>query len=541
MKKKSILILIFILSFLSRNWLNYEYREFDSDKCYQLAGANNLEQGLGYTIGIMNPNDLSTTQSYISGWPPGYSYLVVFLNKFTHDSVNSSILLDQLAVFIFYLSLLLFYFQYCQKINNIFVLYFLLFFGINNASFFTLGSTDFLSLSFLLISVFLFLKLLGNEKNKRTTLCFFLLTSSLPFLIKFSYLPFIFLFPIFLILQPSDKNIKLRNVKKSILLIFFYLFIASFYIWFITYSSGSQPMGKRHLETNETFHFQNLLYFNPFLFNSVLNDFFITNRLVGFGGKLYLIFKYFTTTFILIAFLNYISGQLVRRQSVNDYLLITLIVLILNVGFISFLSVIYVADNNFMDGGKWVWTYVKEFRYFAPSYFMFLLAIPLWINGKSIKQSRGLIFLLFLGFIGTLYSFVNEIRENPVGRYETKYSEFLNIKQSLSTLKVSKTNTLILMNISERPVDNTAYSSLLELDGYKVFYDFGNEGLGQRTLSGFPNNSFNATARLLANKNIYHRYENIIFIGKQCQLESMFYSSFKFRNIGKSIFLISRE
>lgn len=265
----------------------------------------------------------------------------------------------------------------------------------------------------------------------------------------------------------KDKKYALLSIATGLV---FLSFIGLYSYYQLTLNGQASYMsGDRHGNDNNALFFANLRYLNPFFFNSVLHDGFIVNRL---GGSLLLSYNILKLLFSLLVVILIFRVTLKRiKKGESDYLaILTLSTLIVNVFFLAFLTIKYKLDTN--ANGTWHWTYVEEFRYFSPSYFLFFLLLLREYHAMD-KIEKGFIrvVILPLMLIGILYSSYTIVSGNTTGTYKHRYKLLTDRIEELK--KHNPGNNLVIVNGWPRELDNTAYGSLMQLYGYKVYHDFG--------------------------------------------------------------------
>ncbi len=514
-----VFVLLFIGSLTSRIWLTLRHMELGSDKCYQLLAAKNLDEGKGYSLSVQDAGDMTETiYRSLSGWPPGYSLLISAVEKFTGDYLQAALVLDIISVLIFYLALLLFIIWYKHKMKDWLIALALVFFGISSAPFTTLYSTDFLTVSFFMLAAILFIRWLDTAQKSYALLSLFILTAlMLPFL-RYGYYAMVFVFPAFLMCIALLKKEKKYAIQSILLGITFIAFIAGYTYYQVDLSGQPNPMsGGRHINEEGAMYFSNLRYFNAFLYNSLVNDFFILNRLSGTVKLAYEIVKY-GITFLMFAMVLFICIDNIRKKRIDLFNILSLLIILINVAYLVLVSVKNKLDAS--EDGSWVWTYVKEYRYYAPAYFIAFLFIV--YNYKELKNYR-LKFVNFvilpLVFVGIGYSAYSLLTRNPIGTYKRNYADFLVKFDELKTHDPA--NKLIVVNYWDRPVDNTSYGSLFQLYDYKVYHDFGHGVLIRSTFvdsSAIVDNHFD---KFWNNTQQLQKFDTVYYIGKVDELKNI--------------------
>lgn len=521
-----VFILLFISSLTSRIWLTLRHMELGSDKCYQLLAAKNLNEGNGYSLSVQDAGNLTETiYKSLSGWPPGYSLMIVFVEKFTNDYLQAALVLDVFSVIVLYLALLLYIIWYNGKIKDWMIVLALIFFGVSSGPFTALYSTDFLTVSFFVLAAVLFTRWLETAQKSYVLLVLFVLTAlMLPFL-RYGYYAMVFVFPVFLMCIALLKKERKYAIQSVLLGLAFVAFIAGYTFYQVNLSGQSNPMsGGRHINEDGVLYFSNLRYINAFLYNSLINDFFILNRLSGTVKVVYEIIKY-TITFLMFAMVVIICINNIRKKRIDFFNVLSLLIMLINVAYLVLVSVKNKLDAS--EDGSWIWTYVKEFRYYAPAYFMTILFIL--YNYKDLKDYmfKFVNFIILpLMFIGIGYSSYTLLTRNPIGTYKRTYHDFL---VKFDELKSHDTaGKLVVVNHWNRSVDNTSFGSLMQLYDYKVYHDFGYGALVRSTFVDSAAIINNRIDKFWNNTQQLRMFDTVYYIGneedlKKAKIDSLYY------------------
>lgn len=513
-----IFILVFAASFVSRTWLTLRHMDLGSDKCYQLIAAKNLKEGNGYSICVQDADDLSQTlYGPLSGWPPGYSVLIIAAYELTGDYLEAAVALDVFSVVVLYAALLLFFTWWGKRLNYWLGIGLLVFLGISSAPFYMLFSTDFLALSFYVLASVLFVRWLETGMHNHILFGVFVLSAVFPPFFRFGFYPLLFVFPFCLMVMRFVTKEK-RYFKFSMLTGVLFIAFIAWYSYFQTQLNGQATFlsGERHADTEFAIHLSNLKWFHPFVFTSFINDGFIANRL---GGNMYQLYNILRIIFTIIIIWSVFAVTLVKsRNNSTDYFgWLTICTIIVNVLFLAALSLKYKLDTN--ADGSWAWTYVKEYRYYSPSYFMIFLFAANNYNDFSQRLklfARWLILPLIV--VGTLYSMFVLLKGNPMGTYEYNNKSFIT---SLDELKKHEgDNALVIVNGWTRAIDNTSYGSLFQLYGFKVYHDFGDGNLSKALISGVSEIEDNRIDKIWNSQTRLLQFDTVYYIGNDSLLNS---------------------
>lgn len=513
------IIVLFIVSLTSRIWLTLRYMELGSDKCYQLLAAKNMKEGNGYTLSVQDADNLTKTiYSSLSGWPPGYSIMINVVENFTNDYLHAAVVLDILSVVVLYAALLLFVTWYGHRLKNWMVILGLTFFGISSAPFTTLFSTDFLTVSFFVLASVLFIRWLDTAmKNLLLVLLFIITACMLPFL-RYGYYAMVFVFPSFLLCLALVKKNRKYALQALVIGGVFMFFVIVYTYYQVNLSGQSSPMsGGRHINEPGKLYFSNLAYFNAFLYNSLINDFFILNRLSGKMLLLYNIVKY-VVTLGMLCLVVFTCIRNIREKKIDNFNLLALFIILANITYLVLVSVKNKLDAS--EDGTWVWTYVKEFRYYAPAYFITFLFV-LYNYAHFSRYYRGFVNIIILPLVisGIGYSAFSILKRNTVGTYKRNHQDFIAKIEELKTHNTK--DKLVVINHWERPVDNTSYGSLIQLYNYKVYHDFGYGVLIRSTFVDSAAIIDNHFDKFWSNIYQFKRFDTIYYIGDKTDLEKV--------------------
>lgn len=388
-----LLSLFVILSFLS--FFNTFTRSFsiNADKASQLEATKSFSQGLGLTVESVDLHDLAKSKRKpLIGWPPGYSLLLLALTPVTTDFIVATNLLN-----IFFLLLYLIISYLILRILNIPYECMLLFYAftiVTNQPILTLTTTDlisfvcFLGLFYLLIHAF---------KYQTGSWGFFCVIGILGFsavFVKYNFLGFVFLFPLSFILLgwvQKKKRFIYGGILSGVIMGMFvsgFLIYQKFFTGHYTYLSAYASGG---------WHFDNLRDFSPFLFELLFaRDPFkvFPFELPILIRSLPLLFTIATLLAILLIFI-YRLRKVYFERSLNENALTFLFgsaISYMNAGMLFYLSITSPAQDGH-------WTYVEEFRYYAPACFFFLIFILMGASRQAPALKKMAVVVLVLSVI----------------------------------------------------------------------------------------------------------------------------------------------
>src|SRR5450755_1718870 len=102
---KTLRIVLLVFAILAQMPRELFGRTPSSDEYMQIAGAQSLRQGQGYTSLLADPNDFAhAIRSPITGWPPAFSVLTALLMLFISRTWLVLDIINVLSVIIFFTS-----------------------------------------------------------------------------------------------------------------------------------------------------------------------------------------------------------------------------------------------------------------------------------------------------------------------------------------------------------------------------------------------------------------------------------------------------
>ncbi|MCB9046928.1 MAG: hypothetical protein H6550_12420 [Chitinophagales bacterium] len=515
MRTYKYIIVLLILSCVGRISLTLHYMDLLPDKVRHILAAKNMNEGHGFATSYQSiENVTETVYTPITAWPPGYSILVGAMQKITGGYLSAAIAIDVLSVILFYLGLYVLLDRYKEQLNKSIAAFILIFFGVSLAPFGQLSSTDLLSISFFMFAVGLFMKWIDNGMKTNWVVLLFVLSAFIPAFARYGYYPIVFIFPIFLFalfLLKRDKAYLFRSVTLFVL----FGGLIALYAYYQYRLSGVTPattLPERHrVDDGVSIYWENIKEFNEFVYNGILSDFFITNRLSGTLALIYKSIKLLITfafcfLIIHVCYREYISKRL---RNVNLFILVTYLV---NVSFLVLLSLKNPMDRSMTGDVLYVWTYVIELRYFAPSYILALIFVL--YNYGNWSRFEGLFvnaIIMPLVIVSCLYSLYTVASGNKTGAYKHTHKDFLAIREELKGHDPA--NTLVLVNGWNRTLNNNAYSSLIELEGYDVL-PINDVGFADASAKWYWNNMKR-----------FKQYDKVYYVGDAEKLEAVIVDS----------------
>ncbi len=501
MRAYTYIVVLLVLSCLGRIGLTMRYMDLLPDKVRHIIAAKNINEGNGYAVSFQSADDITqTVYTPVKGWPPGYSILIGKMQKITGSYFTAAVAWDILSVIMLYLGLFLLVYWYKDYLNKGVTALMLLFLGVSLAPFGQLSSTDLVSISFFVLAAVLFLRWLETGRNNMILFACFVLSAVVGPFVRYGYYPVVFIFPVFLMLLALLQKDKKYALQSVLLFGIFGGFIAlyTYYQYSLTGITPATTLPDRHkVEGPARLYFENLQHFNEFMYNGLLSDFFIQNRLSGTIATLYRIVKLLITFSFFFVILSVCIRQ-IREKKIDKVNLFILVTFIINVTFLMLLSVKNKLDESITGGVRWIWTYVIELRYYAPSYFLGFVFIM--YNYGKLSRLNSLfmkVVVLPLVIVSGVYSLYTVVSGNKTGTFKHTHSNYFARYEELK--KHTPDNKLLIVNGWSRSLDNNAYSSLLQLDDYKV-YSVKDYELIDTTASWYWNN----TERLKGYDTVYY-------------------------------------
>lgn len=460
-RKSNFFLTIIVLCTLLIRYNEYlTFREFNTDKARQLQGAYNLLKNKNISFESYDLNTFQAEYKYISDWPPAYSYFTAGISKILKiDLYTSSVILDFIAITVLWMALL--------WITN------LLKFTILQQSllFFFLSIAPSVLQQFLsadLLGVALYLVACGfcinyaqtAASNKQKNLLFYVIQFFLILImlfLKFSLIPAALSLSIsFLLLAYGTSNSV--YIKPGLML--FGLFMLSLVLLFFYNSRiGENSVTLQRITSGNQLHFDNLLLFNPFIASAL---FYFAPLYLRFNEHIiHGIAMTITLAVIVLVAISFIKNIKERNLSYCDSLFISTLVLVSS--FLIAISLRFPRETS-TDG----WTFVKEYRYFAPVILLFFIYAfkRLKLNRKIGYNISALSFLIILSCTSTFviqayYKVIN----NKANSFNNLYGKVFDISNYV--INRSDTNTYFL-SLTNNALTDTELTSLVAIHGVKV-------------------------------------------------------------------------
>jgi hypothetical protein len=406
---------LFLLGLIFRGENVVFNQNFNSDKELQIIAAQSARAGAGLRIPNAKFNDISQIdyEGYYQ-WPKGYARYFTLVYFFVRNVYWSAVLLDLIAVLLYFLSWRILIKTFCQdesKRNFSFNL-FLILSIISNVPFIYLWSSDLIAISFYLFSICL---LFTTEFRLNQWIRYF---AGLAFLClavytRYAYIPIVFALVIgFFLLY--------FKTRKKLYLLRFFLGIGVLAVFTIlTNHSGNSPAFVND-SVRTGYHFTHTVERFNFLFpvQAIL-----AGNTIHSMGKIftiasithfYLILLTLLILFVFVACLIRIMREYLEFKGQDENRVIILSSLF--AGIMSVVLLIYLSltrpiqKNDVLND----WTYVQEERYYAVMWMTILLAFFFVIvqEGEKGWLKKWILFILFASFcVDTPYYFYNKISD----------------------------------------------------------------------------------------------------------------------------------
>ncbi|MEO7534685.1 MAG: hypothetical protein ABIU30_12590 [Ferruginibacter sp.] len=476
-ERRQIVLLIFIFSFslIARYNEYYNFREFHSDKSRQLHGAYELLNGKGVSFESYDLTTLQPQVQPIIDWPPAYSYAIAAISYVTGLNVyKASVVLDVICltalwVIFFWLTSLL-NFTLLQR-----TLLFLLF-SVAKTLFIKLYSGDLLATTLFMfsttVSLFIIQKKAVNRAPKFAVALLFASVFLMIFL-KYSFWPVCFAIGLSIVSYSHFSAKKLYRIGFYLLLLC--LVSIGVLILYNQFRSGlSSGMENRHPNKKSHLYFENLLLFDPFIVNGF---FYLDVFYTRFNYHLTYFISQISSALILIWAAVHIVKR-IRDKQADYFSHLVLITSFSLLGFLTALSVYYPKDAY----GSFEWTYVTEYRYFAPAVFLLIFYL---VKNLSFSWSGRLAQFAISAFVvisicctfilGVYYWMIN----NKAGSFENLYGKIFRVNEFVEKQKGGQT---YFISLSNHPPTDTEATSLVAINGTKVAMSY---------YGYFPDSTFN--------------------------------------------------
>lgn len=358
------------------------FYDLGRDKRYQMTAAANLASGHGITHCITYAEDISKVSCQeLTWWAAGYPVVIAGLYRITGDLITSDFLLIVLGLAMFLFASFRFLSLWRETDADSWISgAFFAFISFSFAPFNYLPSTDLVALGLLLISL-----IEASLACRNRSVWGFVFAGSAAFgaaFFKFSYYPFLATVPLGLVIiafarRRSDSTI--ANIAAFLTPV-----LIGFLLIGITFPNHLLPPGGGLIQG---WHFENLLYQDPFATKSLFFFDFLIRRADGLGslGTIILAIVHTFSITILIT-ITYASVRHVLGGFGDDssrgrtlFAVLGLVTGAISISYLSWLSIRLPLYHHPIYAP---WTFVQETRYYAPAMVLLVFAtfvIPLWL------------------------------------------------------------------------------------------------------------------------------------------------------------------
>lgn len=414
--------ILFFFFFTTNHQLVYLNMGYD----YFLQSISSISfiNGYGFSIPVVDPNDISTVSYVPNGlWPIGYSLISVpFLLLTGNDSI-----LTYRILFIISTSLLLLvsYRLFALLRNEIDHRYFfmaILFWAITYFPFKNIGVTDILSIAFFLLGLILLVRTTELYKmNKVHTIHLVVLGifSFLPAFFRFGYYPICVVIPATMFfLYFKQKTL----LKYSIITGFTTAMCIVVQMLFMRlYFAAGNNIGDVIPAKTQMFYFSNLLAYDAIFLNAFIDDSIISRLSPSFSQErqdtIFLCLSGIISMIIIVGLFLLVKKKMKKQfDSLSPLYLILLLGFIASITTVLFLSFISIWYPSFaLAGETGIRTWVMFSRYHAlPMYFFqFFIFILLFAKQPlTIKYLKPICatLLLFSAMINSYYWLIHEYK-----------------------------------------------------------------------------------------------------------------------------------
>ncbi len=403
-----VLIISVVIAFLFAINTDNAFWLLNPDKCGQLMAAQSLSNGEGYTTCQVISKDLAVKKcAFLLGFPPGYSIIAAGLHSFTDNHYTIDRIFNLISLLLYFSGLLVL--LGLIKLKPLYIALFFFWHAISNSLIQPLGGTDLLSLALLIWAIIITLKLL-KLPTKWGLAALIGLVMGFNCVVKYSYYPMIAAIPLALAITGFLQKNRSLYINAALVLAVSIAVLAVQTIY-IKANSGSTAHVSYNNEDEtvekKLFYFDNLNKIKPFPAYVLLKEPFsfhiIPDKLAQWGIKIPLtlqgiiLFALSGVILLLIFYTHYVQIKTLGRDDTKLHFgIIATVTILVNAGSIKVLSLLIPPLATFGD-----WTYVQEYRYFAPA--MLCCVLMLMLSVGQLKECA----LNYIGFalllVGLLY------------------------------------------------------------------------------------------------------------------------------------------
>lgn len=362
LSKKAVSLLIIVSAIASRVIQLIFFYNIRVDASYQVLATENFVNGHGITIGSVNPHNLSEIiYRPLTNWPPGYTLLLspfyLLLNRnyiaagLALDIVMAVALIIICRQILRLLSVPLYLVNLCTIVNGFFIYYF-----------YFIASSDGVAIPVFLFAIFSALKLLRKQGEPLLNALLMLLFLLLAGLLKYLFMPVVFVLPLYLAAMGfinNDKTLKRTGIGSFFLLL---IFTVGFLFHQISISGNAA-----HISSPGRGIFpQHLLDTYPFVTASFMKPDTIEGLMPGNTTALYAswqILNLLLVIFLLYSFIYFIAKRGLRHLSIAAHFFHLSFFLSAIVFHVLAILSLQVQKEEILSG--WFWTYLEEARYYG--------------------------------------------------------------------------------------------------------------------------------------------------------------------------------
>lgn len=391
---KRISFLIVLAAITGRTIQLIFFHNIRVDRSFQLMAMQNLVHGHGVSLAHVLPSDLSATiYEPLIKWPPGYSLLIApFYLLFNQDYFLASLIVEILFAIVLIV--------FCRKILSVLevpvylINGFTLLCGFFIYEFYVITNTDAITATFFIAALYFALLVLKSQENRFRNLLLLTVLLYACGLLKYLFIPVIFIVPVFLLLYGFLKNDKTR--KKAGAIVFFAL--AAGICALLIYQKSVGGAATYISQPERGFFPANLLSFFPYLPASFIKPGTIETAgapgavMDGFRAVHLVMLCAILAAFVFLFSKKKFQSHLLKTSFFGISFLVTAAISLV----LMFLSVRVAKEETFPGV---FWTYVEEARYYGAAVILIQLSVFLLCSFHSVKKGvRYLLFFLMLLF-----------------------------------------------------------------------------------------------------------------------------------------------
>ena len=424
------------------------------DNSYAVIAMQNLVDGNGYSLKQVFSNDLSQIRNLpLQNWPPGYSIILApFYIIFKHNYLAAAITVDLLfgSVLIFYSRKILLLFKIPDKLIALYLVMTSLFIY----SFYIIPSTDAICASLCIIATYYTLRSYHLTKSRPTYIAAISISLFMCGMLKYLFIPLIFILPFFMIVSGRLKNEK--SLLKAGIIIF--LFLLFFIGCFLVYQKSIFGSTGYISATGRGFYPTHLLNFFPLVPASLIKQDtiqIITGIDFSYINIIYQIIHLISCIILIIIAIKLFRIGINNFNSVIFFYFIFIVFLLFTTIILGYLSLN--VEKEEIVPGKF-WTYIEEPRYYSVVTVFFHLLIFLGYYQFRNYRNRLIqyIFIFLLGTIGIesirgsifLFNRINNFKQEEYSwQRELRFQQFADQLIQKEQLKWQEQNIAVTSSL----------------------------------------------------------------------------------------------